>query len=196
MEKQKKKKLSKATVILSVFMVLFFALGLLMVILREKSEVSFWIFGLSTDEILPIIKFIGKLLLVADFISGSIHEFKNNKIKFCAVSLLLTLVIAGFPLWEDCQSSKNYKYQQIISPDGNHEIIIQEGSYLFEGLGSFYEKTSPCTMKKIGTYRTDDGYRPFSNGRYEITWHSNGADISYSYSGNGNYKTETVNYIK
>ena len=90
------------------------------------------------------------------------------------------------------------QYVELISPDGEHCIIIAEDVYPFSVYGgNIYEKNSFCTMKKLTKYEAEiDFYKPFSDGRYEIVWGENGFEISYDFDGKGTYKTVTVEYVK
>ncbi len=53
-------------------------------------------------------------------------------------------------------------YTEVTSPAAvgeTHELMFEETSYmLFGGDGAVYERLSPHLLKRIGTYRTDDGF--------------------------------------
>ena len=90
------------------------------------------------------------------------------------------------------------QYVELISPDGEHCIIVAEDVYPFSVYGgNIYEKNSFCTMKKLTKYEAEiDFYKPFSDGRYEIVWGENSFEISYDFDGKGTYKTVSVEYVK
>ncbi len=68
-------------------------------------------------------------------------------------------------------------YTEISSPASvgtTHELIFEEKSWLLSGEGTVYEKTSPCFMKKLGRYPTDDGYAAVANKTARFTWEKAG----------------------
>lgn len=83
----------------------------------------------------------------------------------------------------------------LTSPDGQHEIVIIENSFLHGCSGRFYEKTSSCTMELIGDYLTDDGFCILEFDSYEINWQQDGFEFEYNF-GNNTFKTESVKYLQ
>ena len=68
-------------------------------------------------------------------------------------------------------------YTEITSPPtvgAIHELVFEEKSWLMSGEGIAYEKVSPCFMKKLGHYKTDDGYATVANQAADFKWRSTG----------------------
>ncbi len=55
-----------------------------------------------------------------------------------------------------------------------HEILFVETSLLLGGRYTVYEKVSPGLVYYLGSYITDDGETPVTDGRYEIDWRDDG----------------------
>lgn len=163
--------------------------------IMEKNDISLWLFGISSEEIMPVLGAVSgysTLFFFSFYLSSqkSKHKAVISVVSFIVSVLLMTEV--GFAY----SRKPEYEYFEIVSDDKQHEIIIKEGSFLLSGAGAFYEKTSPITMVKIGEYSTDDGYRPFTDNRYEIEWNENGFEVSYSFDGSGITKKETAQFVK
>ncbi len=87
-------------------------------------------------------------------------------------------------------------YHEFSSPDGKHEIIVCEESFLLGGWGKVYEKSSPITLKLLGNYSTDDGFMPFSSGNYRFEYRDNGFDLYYLFGSGDIEKCISASYIK
>ena len=92
--------------------------------------------------------------------------------------------------------SMDSRYFTCVSDDGKHTLVVDEQAFLLAGWGDLYEKTSFCTMKKIGDYTTDDGYRPFSNGTFYFVWEDEGFELHYYFGAGGmsEYSVVTARY--
>ncbi|MET9227869.1 hypothetical protein [Lentzea sp. NPDC003310] len=65
------------------------------------------------------------------------------------------------------------------SPDGCR-VVVRESSFLFAGDGEVF-LTSPFGIGPgMGTYQTDDGYRPVTVGDYEFRWESGVGRLSFT----------------
>ncbi len=195
--KKSKEALGKSSVpcvvllcIAAVVFILRLAVGIM-----GRNDISLWIFGLSSEEITPALTAVSGIsisLFCGFYLSSVKSKYKAVIALMSAVLSVLVMAEVGF----EYSRQPEYEYFQVLSDDGKHEIIIKEGSFLLLGAGSFYEKTSPVTMVKLGDYSTDDGYRPFTDNRYEIEWYEDGFEVSYSFMGGGVTKKETVQYVK
>ncbi|MBQ3508335.1 MAG: hypothetical protein IJA91_07285 [Clostridia bacterium] len=68
-------------------------------------------------------------------------------------------------------------YTEISSPASagtTHELVFEEKSLLLAGEGAVYEKISPCFMKKLGRYPTDDGFAAVASKTVRFTWAETG----------------------
>lgn len=195
--KKAKEMLGKAYVPCIVFMCIAFVTCLLRLAIgvMDKNDISLWLFGISSEELMPI------LGAVSGFSTLFFFSFylSSQKSKHRAIIALVSIIVSVLLMTEvgfAYSRQPDYEYFEVVSDDGKHEIIIKEGSFLLLGEGAFYEKTSPITMVKVGEYSSDDGYRPFTDNRYEIEWNEDGFEVSYSFSGGGITKTESAQYAQ
>ena len=93
--------------------------------------------------------------------------------------------------------SPSNRYFEYTSNDQKHEIVVNEKSFLLGGWGDIYEKTSFCTMKKVGEYTTDDGFCPFTNNAFYFVWNEKGFELHYDYGSSGEeYRVVRMDYAK
>ncbi len=84
---------------------------------------------------------------------------------------------------------------RIEIPNSDDFIVIKEWSLLLAGGSDIYFENKNGEQTLIGeTSGTDDGYKPFKNGKYEITWGDNNVTLSYDFGSGDIWKTETFEY--
>ena len=79
-------------------------------------------------------------------------------------------------------ASADYSYTEITSPASvgeSHELLFEEKSYFMGGVGTVYEKVSPCFMKKLGDYVLDDGITYVHDGYCHFEWREDGFTLHY-----------------
>ncbi len=189
-----KKKRTKICIALTVVWVLLFVLGLVLLLLDREKGISLWLFGCCTDEIMPFLKMTNRIVLSIPIIISAAAIYKYKKFSYIFSAVFFVAVFALIPFFGDIWRSYDYVYSEISSPDGNHEIVVCEWTWLVGSGGVFYEKTGAFFMKELGEFSTDDGYNPFSEGKYEVEWNDDGFDATYWFSYNGVEKSETVKY--
>ena len=132
---------------------------------------------------------------------GSVFVFiyKNVKYKIPVTILLIaTLFLSFLYMMLTLVFSADYRYYEFTSDDKKHSIVVRECSFLLAGGGSIYEKTSEHTMKFLGSYSTDDGFRPIQMQRYYFVWNENDFEFYYDWGGDdgGGYRVEKIEYVK
>lgn len=164
----------------------------------EKRNIYIYFLGIGAKELVPFLTIPCVALLIGAVSFFLIKNCKRMIEKFLVVipSLLVSVVVIWFMLFGYAFSAEN-KYFEYTSDDGQHTIVVSEQSFLFDGHGYIYEKTSFCTMEKVGTYSTDDGYRPFTNDTFFFVWNEENFELHY-YFGNGlvEFKVEEMEYVK
>lgn len=81
-------------------------------------------------------------------------------------------------------------YTEVSSPASAgevHELVFEEKSWLFGGSGAVYERVSPCFVKKLGDYTTDDGSCPVAGGVCDFTWKETGFSMHYQFEASFSY---------
>lgn len=105
---------------------------------------------------------------------------------FRVIVIILTLVILCYVGVNSLNTSwdPEREYYHKSSPLGGQEIIIEECSWLLGGWSNVYVKLSDHRIKRLsGTILTNNGYRPFQNNDYFISWTEDAVTITYGDSG-------------
>ena len=173
-----------------------FALFYLLVRILAKFNVYLYLFGWGSENMLPIIT----MLCIASLVSAvTVFIYKNSKHKILS-GLLLTVfslwfyyLLIMFTLF--CVNGTYFEYS---SDDGKHQIVARECAFLQVGWGDIYEKTSFCTMRRVGGYSTDDGFGPFSSDAFYFVWNEDDFELHHSFFGSldEEYRVVKMEYIK
>ena len=73
-------------------------------------------------------------------------------------------------------------YTEVSSPASVgevHDLVFEERSFFASGTGYVYEKVSPCFMRKIGGYTTDDGCTPVAHRSCSFVWQEDGFTMKH-----------------
>lgn len=185
-------KYSKVALIMSgVFLGVYFLIKIL-----EKFNVYIYLFRLGAEEIIPIIITLCVALLIS---AVAVLFYKNTKRKTLVVLLTTILCFLIFSyLLIVFLFSINGTYFEYTSDNKKHDIVVNERSFLLAGWGDIYEKTSFCTMKRVGGYTADDGFRPFTNDAFFFVWNENDFELHHSFFGslNEDYRVVKMEYAK
>lgn len=106
------------------------------------------------------------------------------------VGILALLLISSFGLIDRIDS----KYFYFNSPDNSNTLIVEENTWLLAGWSDFYIKDNMFFVRKINAkILTDNGYRPFTNKDYILTWiNNNTVELTYGFGGNGTVEKEII----
>lgn len=139
---------------------------------------------------------IGDVLIAMFFVGGglfvsAIAVFLHKNLKKRFLKIVIALVAAFVVLWLlicvmiSCTLFMPYSYVEVTSDNGEHCIVIGEDSRFFSPYGGdIYEKTSFCTVKRIGEYDAGtDFYTPFSDGNYYVVWNEKDFELHYDFDG-------------
>ena len=195
MKKNSLPKFSKVTLIIAGALFLLLAL----VEVLKKLNVYLLLFGIGTAELLPFFRISGVLLLLAGL---AVWAFKSAKPKLLKGFIVFIAVVAIFAFslvsFSVVLFSPSGRYFEFTSDDNAHKIVVREESMLLYGGGYIYEKTSFCTMQRVGVYSTDDGFLPFTVDAYYFVWHEEGFDLHHGFYGKDDkeYKVVKMGYIK
>ena len=185
----------KFSVICAIISSVLFSVYLLIKILI-KFDTYIYLFGVSTQELMPFITFPCVALL---FASIYVLLCKNirRKALISSIIILLSILVFSYMLLDN-SFSPDSEYFEFRSDDQEHDIVINECSFLLGGWGYVYEKTSFCTMKRLGRYSTDDGFCPIAKDAYYFVWNEDDFEFHYSFFGNKNeeYRVVIMEYVK
>lgn len=167
-----------------------------MITLLERANIYIYLFKCGSEEIMPIIK-----ILCIIFLISAIAVLLYKNIKYKGLVVILTAAVSLVALWYSLALvvfGMNGTYFEFTSDDKKHNIVVNECSFLLVGWGVIYEKTSFCTMERVGGYTTDDGYLPFTFDEYYFVWNENDFELHYEYGGgfDEGYRVVKMEYVE
>ncbi len=171
--------------------------GYLLIKFLELQNIYIYFSGAGAKEIIPFLTIPCAALLIsaiAVFLYQNCKH-KNLKITVVALSVVLSVGVVYFMILAYAFSPVN-TYYEYTSDDRQHTIVVNEMSFLLGGWGDIYEKTSFCTMKKVGKYNTDDGFCPFTNDAFYFVWNDNDFELHYHYGNSSGYRVVEMEYAK
>lgn len=174
---------------------MFFGIYLLIKFL-EKLNIYIYLCRCGAEEIIPTV-----LMICIAFLTSAVAVllYKNVKHKDTVIVLTVAFYFIIFPLLIGLAViSENGKYFEYSSDDKKHDIVVNECSFLLAGGGAVYEKTSFCTMRRVGGYTTDDGFLPFTNNAFYFIWNENDFELHHAVYGisDKEYETVKMKYVK
>lgn len=174
------------------------ALIYILIKVLEKANIYLHIFGCGTQIIMPIIFLAFAVSLISGVVLFIYKNTKYKKLVSFITAVFSTIIVLIF-IFAVALSTED-KFFEFSSDDGKHQIVVKEQAVLLAGFGRVYEKTSFFTMSEIGSYTTDDGYRPFSDNYFDFAWYDDHFVLHYNYNGNDSDtkydKSESIYYIK
>lgn len=184
-------KFSLITFIIGVASLVFYAIAILLQMMGTLLYFS----GINTDTLYFTILCAGCMLVTT---SIAVFLFKNFKHKWISVliSAILTVIIVFLLIFIRTWYISDTDYFEVTSDDSKHDIVVREWAWLLAGGGNIYEKTSPFTMKEVGSYGTDDGYRPFKDNNYYFVWNENDFELHLKNQFSYFYCSNPMEYIK
>jgi amino acid transporter len=159
-------------------------------LLLDENGIYFYtgISGFTTGDLFVTIFLIGGGLFVSAI---AVFLHKNLKLKWLKIiiillSALISIIFLGRVMIANALVMP-HTYVELLSDDSPHNIIIGEDCYFFSPYGGdVFEKTSFCTIKKLGKYvAKKDFYTPFSDGKYSVTWNDENFELFYDSDGDG-----------
>ena len=180
-----------------IFFILFAVLlgAYLLLEYLEATDVYIYLLGFGTNEIM--IKLI-PLYVLSLVIGVAVFLYKNISRKILATLLIIAVALAA--LWYLAISlmfASPDTYFEYTSPDNEHQIVARDMSFLLSGGGIIYEKTSFCTLKRVGGYTTDDGFCPFTHDAFYFVWNENDFELHYDYfNAEAEYRVVKMEYAK
>ena len=165
-----------------IMMIIIFILALLYGLILYVESQGFYIYISHTggEESRFVLLFMILCLFFAYMIRMIYHCTDSMGITFLVSAI--PIIIVGIIYFLYVIFSGGGKYFDFYSDDGQHHIVVKEQSMLFYGFGDIYEMTGPGIMQQIGSYNTDDGYRPFTDKTYEFIWKEDGFVLRHCFS--------------
>lgn len=181
-------KFKKAKIIFYIMTAVFLGLAAVFHLIEEYSDYSFLAGEINGNRIIMIFLICASVCLVA--ISIIALASKNEKNRF--LQTLISVLFAGVIISSTCvlgAFSRDIKYYEFVSPDGQHTVIAEEWSYLLGGGVNFYERVNPLFVTGKESFSTDDGYKAINSNDYTVEWNENTMSFTAQ---NGNHIYNTV----
>ena len=109
------------------------------------------------------------------------------------IILILVIILITCVLLQSCSKSLDEREflddLYINIPDTEYQLLIKEWRYLLgSGAEVYFVEDSDTKKVHLGNISGgDDGYCPFENGKYDITYNEGVVTLSWSFDGSDNY---------
>ena len=124
--------------------------------------------------------FVGAAII---FIPEALVRVKESRLRTAASAALWTLTATGLAAFAFYGTwltiTANTTYLVLDSPDGTHELLIVDSSFLLLGRHHVYEPACGPLWNRRAGIATDDGYDPFREGQFSVDWSDDAPSISY-----------------
>jgi len=181
-------KYTKKSLIISA---VFFLLYVFVKILKECGY-CLYLFRVGSDEINYILIFVCSTSFLYAL---SVFFYKNSDHKIIVVIIMVVVFIVHLWFWSISLFLMCSSYHQFVSPDKENTIVVQnDGSvslFPISCSGDIYEKTSFCTMKKVGHF-----YIPSNCGSYYFVWNDEDFEMHFSCETEHEHEPITIAYVK
>jgi hypothetical protein len=169
-------------------------MGLLCIValsaLEQFGNLYFYVWGVGSSQWKDFLEFLTVPLLLF----GGLFLAMEKILSWKTLGLGLALGTVLFFYGGACLfASADYSYTEITSPASvgeSHELLFEEKSYFMGGVGTVYEKVSPCFMKKLGDYVLDDGITYVHDGFCHFEWREDGFTLQYGMEADFSYLNE------
>ncbi len=149
------------------FVLLAFTLVIKISLYILKRYYNFWLLigNINGDTIEFFI-----CVLTGIFLSIYLFLMLSKKWKKALIVFATGLILLIYTFFYQLSQSDS-KYFYFNSPNGVNTLVVEENSWLLAGWSDFYIKKNLLFVKVIDNkITTDDGYRPFTNGDYKLSW--------------------------
>lgn len=176
-------------IILYILTAVFLTVSACVYTIQEYEDLYLLIGNVNGDMIMHIALICAVICLIITAVIAIVKKEKHRILKsvICfAVSgaMIFFVGVSGF-------FSSPYTYYDFTSPDGEYTVIAGEWSWLLGGGVNFFERTNLLFVKRIGSFSTDDGYKPIKSNDYSVQWDENKM-IFTANNGNNYYETTEI----
>ena len=158
-------------------------MGLLCIValsaLEQFGNLYFYVWSVGSSQWKDFLEFLTVPLLLFGCLFLAMDRLLSWKTLLCGLALGTVLFFCGVAC---LFASAEYSYTEMTSPASvgeSHELLFEEKSYFMGGVGTVYEKVSPCFMKKLGDYVLDDGITYVHDGYCHFEWREDGFTLHY-----------------
>ena len=158
-------------------------MGLLCIValsaLEQLGNLYFYVWGVGSSQWKDFLEFLTVPLLLFGGLFLAMDKILSWKTLMLGLVLGTVLFFYG---GARLFASAEYSYTEMTSPASageSHELLFEEKSYFMGGVGTVYEKVSPCFMKKLGDYVLDDGITYVHDGFCHFEWREDGLTLHY-----------------
>lgn len=152
----------------------FILIRIIFFVLNRMFDIYFLVFNINQSAINLIINIL--IIVITTLILN--NKFNKRTLKY--IINFISLISIGVLLFINLIfNEKSYFYFE--SPNKSHTLVIEEDSIFLLGQSKFYERKGLIFIEDLNSeITTDDGYRPFSNNRYNLKWmNDNSVELEY-----------------
>jgi len=160
--------------------------------LLDKRDIQMYLLGVGSTEINIILIFV----CTTSFLSAlSVFFYKNSDYKIIVVIIMVVVFIVHLWFWSFPLLWVRATYNEFTSPDKEHTVIIYS-EFNLDLLSDFYsvavyEKTTFCTMKKVGWIS-----RPRGCDDHYFVWNEEDYEIHFECDRGHKHELITIAYVK
>ena len=157
-----------------------FVCGVIFAVLKAFLWQSIWMFGMSSNEILPVLLPLSFLLMTLPL--AVIIFFEKKKYKTLML-ILMPVLVAASSIWCAVAVLKapSYYYTMNSSPDGYYTVVIAEPKDASGSAVLYQLLDDGFTMKLMSSSAcVAVGERPFTNGYAKIEWNMYAFTVTYT----------------
>ncbi len=161
-------------VLLAVFAVCLGSMALLWAAMKDGTY--FYMLGVGANVLFPVLLY-GGLLSLAVAVWHLVSQNFGHKI-ICGITVAVPTLYAAFYIFAFCvwTVGGTHGYYELKSPEGEHTVVVENHSFLQGSSLIFYEKTSFCTMKWMGSVSAE--YDEKEGVMQSIEWDDDGITVT------------------
>lgn len=161
------------------------------IILNYFFKVKFFVFEINPNFLVYILFLISIIcpIIIFDYSKENMRVWK-------LIYTILAFLIIAISIFIYMLLFSENKYFTFNSLEKTNVLVVEEKSFLFSEISTFYEKKFGVFIKPLDIeIDTDDGFRPFSNEEYKIKWIDESTVIIKYYYGNSDvWKEEKISF--
>ena len=174
-----------------------FALGFILNLLEQTRGIVCYVHALDISLTNFSTLFYVTSILWLGLAINTLALRKVRHKKFRVVIFILVVILSLLFIFLQFLFYEKDSFETIDSENGEHVILVSEKAWLQSGTVVFYEKTSPVSIKRLGSVNTDDGFLPIERGAYDFEWNDDGFYFEYkTRESDESYEIRKFSYVK
>lgn len=169
--------------------------ALIPLITESVSNRKILIGSIDIKIITAILFSLSAVFLLFTAVRSLIKKDKEKKVSDYIFIFGQTVILSCI-IFDCLNSSKDHRYYEFTSPDGNHTVVAEEWTEelsddSLHGCVMFYVRENKFFVSEKDLYFNYNGYLPISSNCYTVEWNNNRASFTLE-NVNGEYETITI----